>query len=438
MPMSRDRNIILSVILIVALVFVAIFIFSEKKSVEQVELNEKNLERQIVLDDTILNLIIQENINYWNDGTPFTTNTYKFYTTDTEAKLIKEIESQVFNNTENDAEPYFFTKDISGDGVPEIFILMERSASNLMAYSILQWKDNELISIREENTENDWVIFDDIEYHDRSNSVYATWHGNFERGVTQFKLQGNTLIREKAIGLYAEGYNSEGCNVQQVNVRPDQTVSFTHIEYKEKCNIWEENIHVYFVTEEDDLGPQLTYIDGKKLIVYFESDFVAKGHGDPTSGNLIVTSDGKEIWRNHVGGLGQYKFSFKFTDVGRDGVIDVWAHTSGGGNRPQCLEEYHRYTGETFVPIQFVNADGQEFYEVSCEEGMGLNIFNGISDQYTTYEWKKTNEPKDGESPICRQDEIVYQFDGDRFLESSRRVVREGINAWENGIFACY
>ncbi len=155
----------------------------------------EDIEKEVVLGDTKFKVVIQTDIGLWDDGDTYLTNTYQFYSTGEESKLITELESQLFHSRDDtykpDEAPYFSLKDITGDGVPEIFILWERNASNLSVYRILTLLDGSLMDMvisggREE------IDFDDISYQD--GLVYASWHGSDgSTGTTTYRVSGRSL-----------------------------------------------------------------------------------------------------------------------------------------------------------------------------------------------------------------------------------------------------
>lgn len=225
----------------------AAFVFSNKTSSNTPGMD---IQKEITLDNTKFTMVIQTNLGLWGDGDTYLTNTYQFYSSDTEPKLLQEVESLLFHSRDEkykpDEEPYFSLKDITGDGEPEIFIQVEANGHGNRWYEILQWQYGSFENIAEEGTENDWVNFDKIEYKD--GFVYMTWHGNFERGMTQYALTGNKLVRVKSVGLYTQGYNDESCDIRQINVRQDQSISTTHLGTIEDCQLWTENLDAYFDT----------------------------------------------------------------------------------------------------------------------------------------------------------------------------------------------
>ena len=347
----------------------------------------------------------------------------------------------------------YFTKDITGDGEPEIFVQMEANGHGNRWYQILQWQNGSFINIREEGNENNWIDFDDIEYN--NGFVFATWHGNYERGMTQYQLEGNILKRIRSIGFYADGYNATDCNIRQVNIRPDQSVSFTELEYKENCNICTDDLYEYF---EVDRGPQQANIDGKIMIVSFKRDSETE-----RSGNLIVTADGKQIWQAHIPGVAPYKFSYKFMDVGEDGEQDIWVHgLDDNGDPKTCREYFYRYNGSTFEPIKFVGTVNRVHWDwesMNCsldgETKLGLNIFHG-SDVYTGYVWEYSYPElweqyrgvnsevhtllsfPDERVRYCNLSKVQYTFDGKNFVESSREMIEKDVDAYFENREACY
>lgn len=242
----------------------------------------------------------------------------------------------------------YFTKDITGDGEPEIFIQMEANGHGNRWYQILQWQYGSFQKLTVEGTENEQISFNEIDYKD--GFVYATWHGNFERGMTQYALTGNKLVRVKDVGLYTQDYNDTTCSVRQINVRQDQTVSTTHLGDIEDCQLWTENLDDYFEQEVtasavDDLWQ--TYEDGKHFILTFER--LEPGIAD---GWLVVTTDGAEVWRHFITGLMPYKYSYKFYDHIIGGLPRVWVHTQNDPSDALGIYSYYIWNGQTFEPIE--------------------------------------------------------------------------------------
>lgn len=246
----KNKKILLALFSTMLLVGIVAFVFSNKTKVNDFNAATESTDyfdlytKDIMLGNTALKMNVKSVTYKSKDNGDWYSGEYRFYSADNEHDPITTVASLIPPEYEDGVDPLFSLKDISGDGVPEVFIKTEASASGVRAYEILQLQNDTLLNIREEDTENDWVIFDEIEYRD--GYVYATWHGRFERGMTQFKLHENILMRIKGVVFVAEGADSEACNVRQVNVRQDQTISFTEIEYKENCNIWTDDLYPYF------------------------------------------------------------------------------------------------------------------------------------------------------------------------------------------------
>lgn len=245
----KNKKILLALFSTMLFVGIVAFAFSNKTKVDDFNARIESTDyvdlytKDITLGNTTLKMNVKSVTYKSKDNGDWYSGEYRFYSTDDEHP-ITTVASLIPPEYEDGVDPLFSLKDISGDGVPEVFIKTEASASGVRAYEILRLQNDTLVNIREEGTENDWVIFDEIEYKD--GYTYATWHGRFERGMTQFKLQGNILMRVRIMVLHSDGSDSGGCHVRQVNVRQDQSVSFTEIEYKENCNIWTDDLYPYF------------------------------------------------------------------------------------------------------------------------------------------------------------------------------------------------
>jgi hypothetical protein len=133
---------------------------------------------------------------------------YRFYSTGSQPELIKEIASLVPSEDAIEA----FGKitaiaDITGDGVPEISVLVLTPGAAPDQYEVLNTMDklkNIVIQGRKDNPS--WVEYNDI-FVDNGR-VYLGWHGTYERGWTEYLVRKNILIFSKSVGCSWKDYSA--------------------------------------------------------------------------------------------------------------------------------------------------------------------------------------------------------------------------------------
>jgi len=193
--------------------------------------------KEIEINSTILFLTVE---NYQDQG-----GIYRFYSLDNDPKLLKEIVSYIRpENSDQALSKNIFTKDITGDNVPEILILIEQSASNVSEYEILTLHNSSLenIVIAGQKDNATWVNFDEISY--KVGRVVRTWHGGYERGQTIYTLDGNTLREVRSVEFSLLNEDEGSCTIKEKNA---DEVNFRIVtEHKKNCNVWTDSFEPYF------------------------------------------------------------------------------------------------------------------------------------------------------------------------------------------------
>lgn len=176
----------------------------------------------ITVGDLLLLIVVE---NYQGQG-----GIYRYYTYDDKPKLLAEVDSFIKLDNSNQAfNENLFLKDITNDGVPEIFTKVQ-SGGQVVSYRILRLENGNLESIQLENQQDGKVDFDEVNY--MNGYVYMAWHANDARGKTKYSLNTNNLVPVKNVGIFTVSNSEDICEVR-VNKLYDE---FTVID-KNKCDV---------------------------------------------------------------------------------------------------------------------------------------------------------------------------------------------------------
>ncbi len=200
---------------------------------------------------------------------------YRFYTVGSNPKLIKEVNSLVppLDSTQV-LEQNFFEKDINGDGVEELFIKVEM-ASQVTSYEILSFGNNSLPNITLENSESNWIDFDDIDYRD--GVVMLTWHGP----VSDYKLGRNDYFWEEYTLKLVRSFVFKYQNMQNGNTScyvlfklPKEKDFYPIAEEKENCGntLHDFDKYLQLPMVKDNAGSLFDPITAKYLGDYYYQD----------------------------------------------------------------------------------------------------------------------------------------------------------------------
>ena len=185
----------IQVVIVAVVLLFAVKIFSlpatDKSNINYTDLYTK----EIKIGDATLRLIVKI-VTVHDDNRDWLNGEYQFYSVGEQPELLAKIVSLIppEYSGETNIDPFLSTKDITGDEIPEIFVLVERSASNLSEYEILKWENGSLVNIILENSDSGWVDFDNIAYKD--GYIELMWHGPtaaYKVGRNDHALEGNTL-----------------------------------------------------------------------------------------------------------------------------------------------------------------------------------------------------------------------------------------------------
>lgn len=205
---------------------------SEQENVEYTDLYSKEIE----IGNTKLNLEVKTATFVGEDGHQWLSGEYRFYSTDRKPKLLATAASLIPPEYKDGVDPFFFTKDITGDGLPELFVMRLSSASNLRLYEILTLKGDALVNITMRiNGENDKEIsFDDIARKE-DRYIAMTWHGPssaYEVGRNDYiLLDDDSLMLIRSLS-FVYGEDGESCDVKQMNVGDKESKTIAH---EKKC-----------------------------------------------------------------------------------------------------------------------------------------------------------------------------------------------------------
>lgn len=177
--------------------------------------------------------------NYENQG-----SIYRFYSFDLHPKLLKEVNSLIpVEILMENFEKSFFVKDITGDGLEELFIAIQYPGSSPGSYVVLQWDEGSLVEIKITGTESGVVEFDEITYE--SGYVYMTWHGTYEQGKIRYEFKNKSLVEIKNIGSYKilkEGIHVDGeCEIKETTPLGEEKILD-----KGKCEMFGTNFDQFF------------------------------------------------------------------------------------------------------------------------------------------------------------------------------------------------
>lgn len=234
---SKNKKILLS--LFVLLLFFGactlILLNGGKNNADSNDLYSK----EIQIGNTTLNLVVRTIIFHSEDNGNWLSGEYQFYSIGKKPVLLAKVSSLIppEYNKKTDVDPFFFTKDITNDGVPEIFVLVEQNASNLREYEILRLDNGQLVNIKLENQKDNWVDFDDVDYKD--GYISLDWHGptsDYKVGRNYFKLEGNVLTFIRGVVFefidYTTKNKGETCDV---GVKNAGELEFTIVENNVPC-----------------------------------------------------------------------------------------------------------------------------------------------------------------------------------------------------------
>lgn len=175
--------------------------------------------KQIEIGNTKLNLEVKTATFTGEDGHDWLSGEYRFYSIEKKPRLLATVPSLIPPrfDPEDGEDPLLTTKDITGDGVPEIFVLVLQSGSNLRQWEILELKDGSLknITIKGQKDNPKWVIADDIYYVD--GYVILHWHGSDVRGAIRYTIDGNELVLEKSVRQTFGSGAPDSCDVSMKN-----------------------------------------------------------------------------------------------------------------------------------------------------------------------------------------------------------------------------
>lgn len=178
--------------------------------------------------------------NYQNQG-----SIYRFYSSDLIPKLLKEIDSYVFpENSQQVFTRDFFIKDITGDGVEELFIKLQTTGSNLNSYEVFRLEKNNFINIKLNEKQDNWIEFDEISYKD--GYIYSTLHdipiGGYSVWETRYRLDKNILIPIEIIEFSLIKGTQDYCEI----ARSDDGGKNFIVIGEEKCSFLGRNFDNYF------------------------------------------------------------------------------------------------------------------------------------------------------------------------------------------------
>lgn len=201
--------------------------------------------KQIEIGNTKLNLEVKTATFTDEDGHDWLSGEYRFYSIEKKPKLLATVPSLIppRYDLEDGEDPLLTTKDVTGDSVPEIFVLVLQSGSNLREWEILQLKNGSLenITIKGQKDNPKWVEADDIYYVD--GYVVLHWHGTDMRGAIRYILDGNELVLDKSVRQTFGNGAPDSCDVSMKNANESE---YTIIDASCEDPRYPTSLHRYF------------------------------------------------------------------------------------------------------------------------------------------------------------------------------------------------
>lgn len=280
-----------------------------------------------------------------------TNSRYRFFTTEEEPRLLKEVEVVTPPNDADEAlNRNFFMRDITEDGIEELFVRVLRSGSNLSEWEIIKPEGGALasITIRGQKDNPLWVEFDEI--GTRGSTVWLDWHGSDMQGRNYYRLEGNELVYEKGVRIaFANG--SEECRVSVSNAGD---ADFTFIETKLCAEITyaEDNklaFDRYFIQSPDQLAfmTELYYAKSNPNLSYLAQVYDKECEVP----NGAATFGGAKTFRDLLQ-RAEAAEALKITSEGHKVLIIPCGQ---GAYQSWYLPAY--YDGNTYTPIALASID---------------------------------------------------------------------------------
>ncbi|MEK7138015.1 MAG: hypothetical protein AAB787_00760 [Patescibacteria group bacterium] len=139
-------------------------------------------------------------------------------------------------SSEGDFDKGFFQKDITGDGIDEIFVTFESTSKSLNGYTILHWAGDKLVNLLGDNA---ILHFDEISYKD--GLVAITEHDLDVRSLLIYQLDGSSLIPVRAITFKLTD-RTKGDEYEVIKTIKDGS---SQIIDRKKGNIWTDSFDPY-------------------------------------------------------------------------------------------------------------------------------------------------------------------------------------------------
>ena len=210
-------------------------IFSESKITPQEDLHHYKINSKDYFIKSIKSnyqdiLVVAENKTKYS-------STYSFYSDLENPRKLIEVESLPLSDASTTFNKNFFLKDITGDGIEEIFVVFESTGYGLSGYTVLRHIDNSLETM---TIDNDTLVhFDEIEY--KNSEVSMISHGSGFRGKAFYEINENNLIYKQSIGFFAvpNVYSDE------YEVRKSGNGGVFKVVDRKKGNIWTDSFEPY-------------------------------------------------------------------------------------------------------------------------------------------------------------------------------------------------
>ncbi len=194
--------------------------------------------KPVTVGDAILYMVVEV--------MPEQESRYKFYSADPIPQLLKEVSITTPFDYDVDSdillERTFWQKDITGDGIDELFIKFQSPSGMSPQYKVLRYGEGMLSDIQVGGLE--FVTMDDADYED--GYIALTDHGTYVRGKTRYLLEEDTLKEVGRVSFFWSEEMGDACDVRIETQGNRDAITQRTVEQIEDCNIWTEDFDPYW------------------------------------------------------------------------------------------------------------------------------------------------------------------------------------------------
>jgi hypothetical protein len=343
-------------------------------------------EKEIRVGNYPVKLVVKEVTYHSEENGDWLYGEYQFYSTDGK-KLLAKVGSLIppEYDEKTGTDPFFSLKDITGDGTPEIFVMVQK-ASQVTSYQILQTDSDGLITLKEKGSQNDWVDFDTIEY--KADRIYLTSHGSDSHTKVAYRLDEYMLVPIKAIQFKWDSKTTDESDCEVAEIDPKGgTVKV--LENRNDCSVWTESFDPYFELD----APSLLYLDLKNIT----PQFVNESHSpdrEPLSGPLDNIKQSAAQIEHTLGS--NWKLEYKAIDLKAVGKRYVVITSYHGGPIDSVIDSVNRTSetlgfGEPTIQtkggIIYIDRDHISYYKLDTASAVTLPGSQLVEGETYDSEW---------------------------------------------------